>query len=379
MFSPSLHLAGFLFCYSRDFSMQKPIFFGALALLSLSLASRADVTWEHTARVSVGGAKPIMTLNLRNDWSGDNHRARFAFDATSLAMNGREGGAPGRGTLDIIERLGDDRLIFALRNEQNTGVTNFVDEPYSTLQNRLRINFFEALDPDFAAKAEPVPQLTPEQRRRLGQELRAYTKPFTQALTRQYFRALPDTRTINGLESRGFRYTSMSKVPDYMGGVGGGGQWVRTSSEFWMATGQNGDDEIAGFTKRANDLKSGAPTVSMWINEVLPIIAESMPDETQNFVAALVGRPDEANYGFKGTPVQFFITVTPPPAAQMMTGGEIRFQAELRRRSNDPIPARAFATPTDGTRTEIEPFLEIVRNAIKQGRDTIKNQMGSML
>ncbi len=356
--------------------MQKPILFGALALLSLSSLSRADVTWEHKARVSVGGSKPLVTINLRNDWSGDNHRARFSLDANSVAANGSEGGPPLRGTVDVIERLGDDRLIFALRNADNTGVTNYVDEPYTTLQSRLRINFFEALDPQFAAKAEPVPQLTPEQRRRLGQELRAYTKPFSDALTRQYFRALPDTRTINGLESRGFRYTSMSKVPDYMGGSA---QWVRTSSEFWMATGQNGDDEITSFTKRANDLKSGAPTVSMWINEMLPILAESMPKESQNFVAALVGRPDEANYGFRGTPTQFFITITPPPAAQMMMGGEIRFQAELTRRSNDPIPARAFATPTDGTRTEIEPFLEIVRNAIKQGRDTIKQGMGSML
>ncbi len=359
--------------------MQKPIFLGALALSSLAGIARADVTWEHTATVSMGNSKPVAMLTLRNDWSGDNHRARFSFNAApgGSTMSGMSGAAA-RGTVDVIERLGDDKLIFALRNAQNTGVTNYVEEPYSTLQNRLRLNFFEALDPAFAANAEPVPALTDAQRRRLGQELRAYTKPFTQALQRQYFRALPQTRTINGLVSRGFRYTTLSKVPDYMG-TGGSQQWTRTASEFWIASSQDGDNEILSFTQRANELKSGAPTVSMWINEILPIIAESMPEESQSFVAALIGRQDDPNYGFKGTLTQFAFTITPPPVAQMMTGGEIRVRADLKRRSNDPIPARAFASPTDGERTEIEPFLKSARDAIQQGRDLIKNQMGSMM
>lgn len=360
--------------------MHKPIFFGALALISFSSLSRADVTWEHTARVSMGNSKPLVTINLRNDWSGDNHRARFAFDASSVAsaFGGIPSGGPApRATVDVIERLGDDRLIFALRNADNTAVTNYVEEPYTTLQERLRINFFEALDPAFAANADPVPQLTDEQRRRLGQELRAYTKPFAQAFSRQYFRALPGSRTVNGLESHGFRYTSMVRIPDSAGA--GSGQWTRMTSEFWMASGQDGDDEIAGFTTRANGLKSGAPTVSMWINEALPIIAESMPEESQSFVAALIGRKGEANYGFRGTPTQFSVTLSLPPAAQMMTGGDIRFQADLTRRSTDPIPARAFASPTQGTQTKIEPFLQIMRNAIKQGRDQIRQGLGGML
>lgn len=355
--------------------MYKPVLFGALALLSLGGLAHADVTWEHTASVSVSGM-PLVSFNLRNDWSGQNHRARFSFDATSVAGGlGDMGGAPTKGTLDVIERLGDDHLVFALRNPQNTGVTQYVDEPYSTLQNRLRLNFFEALDPQFAANTEPVPSLTDEQRRRLGQELRAYTKPFREVYSRQYFRALPQTRTINGLECRGYRYTSMTKLPASAGA--GSQEWFRTATEFWVASNQPGDEEIASFTTQANGLKSGPPTVSMWLNEVFPIMAESMPDEAQSAVAALIGRKGEENYGFRGTPVQFSVTLTPPPSAQMGVG-DIRLQAQLTRRSNDAIATRAFEIPTTGTRVQIEPFLQIMRNGIKQGRSAIQQGLGSM-
>ena len=359
--------------------MQKSFLLGALAIVSLAGGARADVTWEHTARVTVGNSKPVVTFNLRNDWSGDKHRARLSFDGTpaAAAMGGMGGGPSPRGTVDVIERLGDDRLIFALRNPTNTGVTQYVEEPYSTLQSRLRINFFEALDPAFAAKAEPVPELTDEQRQRLGQELRAYTKPLTQAISRNYFGALPGTRVINGLESRGFRYTSLYKIPATFGT--GTDQWVRMTSELWVAVPQGGDDEVAIFTKRANDLKAGAPTVSMWINEALPILAESMPEESQSFLAAFIGRKGDANYGFRGTPTRFSLTLTPPPMAQMMSGGPIRFQADLKSHSTDAVPARAFASPTEGEQVKIEPFLDIVRNLVKQGRDKIEKGMGDML
>ncbi len=356
--------------------MHKPVLFGALALLSLSGFARADVTWEHSASVSSSGV-PLVSFNLRNDWSGQNHRARLSFDATNVADSfGGTGGQAPQGTLDVIERLGDDHLVFALRNPTNTGVTQYVDEPYSTLQNRLRLNFFEALDPQFAAKAEPIPSLTVEQRRRLGQELRAYTKPIRDAYSRQFFRALPQTRTINGLECRGYRYTSMTKIPKDAGV--GTQAWIRTASEFWIASNQPGDEEIASFTTQANALKSAPPTVSMWLNEVFPIMTEAMPDEAQNAIATLIGRQGETNYGFRGTPVQFAVTVSLPPELQM-GAGDIRFQAQLKRRSNDAIPERAFALPTSGTRVQIEPFLQIMRNGIKQGRTLIQQGLGEML
>lgn len=359
--------------------MYKPVLFGALSLLFFGALAHADVTWEHTASVSIGGSLPLVSFNMRNDWSGQNHRARLSFDATGVAgafggMN--SGGPPPRGTVDVIERLGDDRLVFAFRNPTNSGVSQYVDEPYSTLQNRLRLNFFEALDPRFAANADSVPQLTPDQRRRLGQELRAFYKPISDLYSRQYFRTLPQTRTIGGLECRGYRFTSLSRVPKSAGA--GSQAWVRMASEFWISRDQPGDDEITSFTTQANGLKSGGPTVSMWLNEAFPILAESMPDEQQNAIAALIGRQGDANFGFRGTPVRFSITVTPPPAAQLGVG-DIRFQAQLARRSNEPIPPSAFALPSSGTRVQIEPFLQIMRNGIKQGRQQIQQGLGSMM
>ena len=351
--------------------MQKPIF-AALFCAALAGSARADVTWEHTAQVSLGTGTPVVTMNLRNDWSGQNHRARLSFDASAMGA-----GAQGRGTVDVIERLGDDRLVLSLRNPTNTGAAFYVDEPYTTLQERLRINFFEAFDPQFAAHAEPVPALTDEQRKRLGQELRAYIKPFQQQFSRQYFRALDEKRTINGLECRGYRYTSITLVPKK---VAGSDQSVRMESEFWIASNQPGDDEIASFTTAANKLKSGPQTVSMWLNEAFPILAEAMPDETQNAIAALIGRKGEANYGFRGTPVQFFVTVKLPPDGAPMPGMDsIRFAANLTRHSNDPIPARAFASPIDGTHIELQPFLDVVKNGLKQARQKLQQGMGSML
>jgi len=356
--------------------MNKSVLLGALALSCVGGAARADVTWEHSATVSAGNI-PLVSFQLRNDWSGKNHRARLSFDASSIAgAMGGTGSQPARGTLDVIERLGDDRLVFALRNPTNTGVTHYVDEPYSTLQSRLRINFFEALDPEFAAKAEPVPSLTDEQRRRLGQELRAYTKPFQDAYSRQYFRALPETRTIQGLTCQGYRYTSLTKIP---GELGAGKQtWFRMASEFWIAKDQPGDDEIASFTTQANALKSGPQSVSMWINEAFPILAEAMPEEQQSFIAAFIGRKGEPNYGFQGTPVEFSVTLSPPAEMGMATG-DIRFHAQLVHHSNDPIPARAFESPTTGTRVEIQPFLDLVKNGLKQGRQMIQQGLGGMM
>jgi len=357
--------------------MNKSIVLGALALLCVGGAARADVTWEHTATVSAGGSAPLVTFNLRNDWSGQNHRARLSFDATAIAgAMGGTGSQPARGTFDVIERLGDDRLVLAVRNPTNTGATQYVDEPYSTLQSRLRINFFEVFDPQFAANAEPVPALTDEQRRRLGQELRAYTKPLTDIYSRQYFRALTETRTIGGLTCQGYRYTALSITPKQFGS--GQQTTFRVTSEFWIAKNQPGDDEISSFTTKANDLKSGPQTVSMWLNEAFPILAEAMPEEQQSFIAALIGRKGDPNYGFRGTPAEFSVTLTPPAEASMGVT-DIRFHALLTRHSTDPIPASAFASPTTGTRVEIEPFLNTVRNGLKTGRDAIRQGLSGMM
>jgi len=359
------------------FSMNKSVALGAFALLCCAEAARADVTWEHTATVSAGAGIPLVTFNLRNDWSGQNHRSRLSFDAT--AVTGAFGGTssqPARGTVDMIERLGDDRLVLALRNPTNTGATQYVDEPYSTLQSRLRINFFEALDPQFAANADPVPSLTDEQRRRLGQELRAYTKPLTDAYSRQYFRALTETRTINGLTCQGYRYTALTLIPKQF--ASGPQTTFRVASEFWIAKDQPGDDEVSSFTTKANALKSGPQSVSMWLNEAFPILAEAMPEEQQSFIAALVGRKGEPNYGFRGTPAEFSVTLTPPADAGMGVS-DIRFHALLTSHSTDPIPASAFASPTTGTRVEIEPFLATVRNGLKQGRQAIQQGLGGMM
>lgn len=348
--------------------MKKVVPFLCAASFLGAHSARADVSWEHSGRIAVG-TTPLATFNLKNEWSGQKHRARFFFDATGLALFGAPADKA-KGTLNLIERLDDDKIVIA---PEMVGVpAQYVEEPYSTLKSRLQINFWEGLDDRLAS--EPIPSLTPEQRRRLGREIRAAVSPLARRFSRQYFRVLPQKRTIMGLESTGYRYSSLLIIPE----KGRPSQNIRTTVEFWLAAPQDSDAEIQGFTTAANNLKKGPPSSSMWLNEYFPIIFETMPDELQQTIESLVGDKDAPNFGYRGTPTQFFVTVTLPVEAQMM-GGDIRFIAELKKRSTEPVDASVFQTPTVGKRVEIEPFLKLMKNGVKQARTQMEVELDKLI
>lgn len=347
--------------------MKKILTFLCAATLLSALSARADVAWQHAGAVSVGGA-PLVKFNVRNEWSNQNHRARLFLDATGLAMLGAptEGA---KGTLNVIERLGDDKIIIA--PEMAGQSAQYVEEPYSTLKGRLRLNFWEGLDEKLAN--EEVPAFTPEQRSRLGRELRAIVSPLTKRFSRQYFRVLPQKRTIMGLESTGYRYTSLVIVPQ----KGAPDQVVRMNVEFWLAAPQEGDAEILGFTTAANNLKSSPATVSMWLNEYFPVVYETLPIEFQQTVEALLGQKGSPTFGYRGTPMQFFATVS-PPAMMGMAIGDVRFAAELKSRSTSAVNETIFQAPTDARRVDIAPFLQIMKNGVRQGRTALEEQLETL-
>lgn len=355
--------------------MIKSRFLLVAATLLTGTIAQADVSWQHTGRISMGtGAKAetLATFDFNNQWSGANHRTFLQYDATALADGAMMKGAPmtddrmSQGELTFIERLDDDRLIVAIPNAES-----YIDEPYSTLKARLRFNIWEGLDPTLAT--EEVPELTPEQRARLGHEVRAALSPFARRLTRVFYRELPNRRTIKGLECRGYRFSMLANVS----GKAKGAQWARMNAEWWLADTLPGDQEILNFTQRANAIKAQGPlTQSMWANEYFPVLWEVAPPELHSALRSLIGYEGNANYGFQGTPAQFFVTVHAPqkPGAATKGNEAIRFALELQNRSADGVSPALFDAPTNLKKQPIEPFLQLVKNAVKQGRQEIEKK-----
>ena len=353
---------------------------GALgATLLTATAARADVSWQHTGRVTANGGtgtEKLFTFDFNNSWSGANHRTVLKYDASPMAQMGSMMGAPmdtekmARGEFSIIERLDDDKFVVAV-----PAANTLIEEPYSTLKERFRFNLWEGLDTSLGNG--DVPELTAEQRERLGHEVRAVLSPFTRRLTRTYFRALPNRRTIKGLECRGYRYTTIVNIS----GKPGGTQWARFAAEWWLADVLPGDQEIIDFTQRANKIKTdgGPPTQSMWLNEYYPVLWQVAPPELHRALESLVGYQGAENYGFQGTPAQFFVTFGLPKTDYSSGKEDVRFALELKNRSQDAVEPTVFATPTGLKRQPIEPFLKMVQNGIRKTNQSINEALDKEL
>ena len=357
--------------------IKSSLFLVATALLT-GAAAHADVAWQHTGRVSLSSGKSAETLlkfDFNNQWSGANHRTFIKYDATGMSKESGEMGSPmmadqklAKGDLTLIERLDDDRLIVAI-----PGAESYIDEPYSTLKARTRLNIWEGLDPTLGNG--PVPELNNEQRERLGHEIRASLSPFTRRLTRIYYRALPNRRTIKGLDCRGYRLSFLVNAS----GKAKGGEWVRMNAEWWLADTLPGDQEITDFMQRANKIKTdgGPASQSMWINEYFPVLWQVAPPEIHQALRSIVGYEGNSDYGFQGTPVQFFATVQEPKKSSMMTmGGEsLRFALELKDRSTNAVAPAIFEAPKKLKKQPIEPFLQMTRNYVKKAREKMEKEL----
>ena len=341
---------------------KSPIFLLGATLLS-GLAARADVSWQHAGSISANG-QTLATFTFGNSWSGANHRALIKYDATKMADMGAMMGGPmatdsmAKGQFSLIERLDDDRLLVAV-----PAADSYIDEPYSTLKARLRLNIWEGIDPSLS-KGE-IPELTAVQRERLGHELRASLSPLTRRLTRIYFRALPNRRVIAGLNCRGYRYTTLVNTSGSKTGNG----WSRFAAEWWLADALPGDQEIIDFTQRANTIKAQGPlTQSMWANEYFPVLWQAAPPEVHRALESMIGYEGAQNYGFQGTPTQFVVTGTIPTAKGKAKPSTFRFALDLKARNQNAVAPANFAAPANLKRQPIEPFLQLVKNGMRELR-----------
>jgi hypothetical protein len=341
-----------------------------LLCLTFGLASSkatADVLWQHDGKVSLAGEQ-LMSFKMYNAWSGDNHKSTIKLDASKIAgmAGARAAGKPTQFEVSLIQRLGDDRILVS-----SPDAKTYIDEPYSTLKSRLRFNLWEGIDEELA-KEETIPELTPAQRQRLGKELRASASLITKRITRNYFRALPQKRTIQGLETRGYRYTTKFNIATQPRQQ----EWISISSELWMAPTADNDSEITSFVTRANALHkaSGPATVSMWSNEMFPVLWEAAPKEFHTYFGKLAGNIESENFGFVGTPVQFFVTVSPPPA-QKLAVGDLRFSLELTKRATSPLGTAMFEAPAGYRHQKIEPMLQMLKNMQREALATFSEAM----
>jgi hypothetical protein len=338
--------------------------------LTFGLAStkaHADVMWQHKGKVSIAGEE-LVSFNMYNAWSGDNHKTTIKFDASKVAAmaGARAAGKPSRFEVSLVQRLGDDRLL-----AYSPQAKAYLDEPYSTLKPRLRFNLWEGIDEELANE-ETIPELTPAQRQRLGKELRASLSLITKRISRNYFRALPQKRTIQGMEAQGYRFTTKFNI----GTQPNKQEWISISSELWTVPAGDSDSEITSFVTRANALykAGGPPTVSMWTNEMFPVLWEAAPKEFHAYFEKLAGSKEAENFGFTGTPVQFFITASPPPA-QQLAAGSLRFSMELTKHTTSPVGTAMFEAPAGYRRQQLEPMLQLLRNMQRQAQSTFNEVM----
>ncbi len=344
-----------------------------------SSSARADVSWQHSGRISMGtgaSSQTLATFDFNNQWSGANHRSFLQYDATSMADNAMSMGAPmaddkmSKNEITFIERLDEDRLILAVPAAQT-----YFDEPYSTLKSRLRFNIWEGLDPTLGNTE--IPELTSEQRARLGHEVRASLSPFARRLTRVFYRELPNRRTIKGLDCKGYRFTMLVNVS----GTAKGADWTRLNAEWWLADPLPGDQEITDFTQRANKIKGEGPlTQSMWANEYFPVLWEVAPPELHRALRSVIGYEGNTDYGFQGTPVQFFVTAQAPKKPSRMSKGSetLRFALELKDRSTGGVAPAIFDAPTGLKKQPIEPALQLMKNFIAQQRGEAEKSLDEL-
>jgi hypothetical protein len=339
--------------------------------LAAPAVCRADVTLEHGGKIVVGLKKPetLVTFSMKNSFTPQRHKSTIFVDATPMAGMASMGleeitksPVPAKVEASFIERLDDDRMIAS-----SPQLKKYFDEPLSTLMKRSRVNIWAGLDPELGK--EDVPQLTPEQRSRLGREIRASIMPFAKKNFKVFFRPLPGTRVINGVSAHGFRLGTL---------FGNGNEWARITAEWWIADGMKGDDDIRAFVSQAIKIRqaAGGPTASMWANETPYVLLAMLPDEFHQAWATFVGDDKAPNYGFQGTPLQFYVTVT-PPAMERMESGDIRLIMELKKSDTDTIDPKTFDAPADYTKVPLEPYVKMAENYIKSQQAQMQKMIES--
>jgi hypothetical protein len=356
------------------------------------------LSWEHALTTRSSKSKHALAkAKIYNNWTNGKHRLLVKYNLAGLGGSndmfaqyyGTAFSMPSfdpvraaakfsyhNGALGIVQNLQDDKLIAYSSDAGDHG--EYFSEDRKALMKRLRFDPWKKFAPELSK--EEVPRLTIEQRERLGREVRALTRPMLKNVLKTYFRPLPKTRIFTAgaekVEARGYRLTMLLNA----GGYYGAEQWMRVATEWWMAAPTPGDAvAIRFFGQALADYRElGGPTASMWINESLPVMWSSMPQEfhqAMNTVLpnALAEIDGAVPFKLGGTPVYAAATVIEkkpkmkkcPDCGQMhvpipgqFTEESLRVELQLRSRSTQPLAARVFDAPAEYKKESLEPILK---------------------
>jgi len=350
----------------------------AVAVLSVAGVARADLSWEHTITVRLGKVKqPLARVKMYNNWSGERHRLllKYAlsdlgriprpntsiFESSAFTPTPLVAGSTHYGSLGFVHRFDDDRFV-AYTSEARM----FISEPLRPLLKRLRFDPWKKRA--FQLSKEAIPAFSLEQRRRLGREVRAVSAPYVRKVWRTYFRPLNRTRTFQhatgSTPGHGYRMTWL---------INGGGmnasdaQWVKVSFEWWLASELAGDELVRHFqqTVRENLQSIGWPSASLWINETLPILWQTLPEELHQAAKTLMPQSPSPRAGFGGTPLLMSLTVEPPAMQRVAFGGDLRIDIALNRRDAKVLGPKVFDAPDGYERMPLDPQLKRFENMIE--------------
>lgn len=318
----------------------------ALSSGPLSQSARADVTWEHSGSIRVSSIPgPLVKLKMFTSFAPQRERVLLKYDLNPMIPLP----VASHGSAAIIQRLDDDKLI-----AYDSQTKKYVSESRNLLLSKLIADPWKKVAPELSEG--PTPELTEEQRKRLGAEIRATISPILKHYSRTYFRVLTEKRSFNGIEGRGYRLTQLINTNEF-GKTSG--KWMNISFEWWLAGDLPGDEIIHGLQQQAMEsLKSmGWPSKSMWSNESGYVFLYALPEAYITALKTLAPGDTFANPSFGGTPLELNATVSAPPNMGMGTG-DIRFTLGLTKRYTSELPASVFEVPSGYAKFDLKPYLK---------------------
>lgn len=377
---------------------------GILGVVMLAISgivgdvAHADLTWEHTGSVRFSSMKqPLMKFKSFTNMTSQRSRVLFKYDVsnalgalpegmappmpggfpgapmgTSMPMETaaarKAAKAPILGQMQAMDEMpmnplqGSVTFVQRFDDGQFLGFTSFtkqyVGEPIKDMIEKTRFDPWKKLAPKLS-KEEP-PSFSPEQRARLGAEVRALIWPFLKSNIKTYFRTLPEKRTFNGIDGQGYRFTAMFNTePPFSGKE----NWMRMAAEWWIADYQAGDETV-GLLREAAAKTVGRErkgSTSIWMNEMPWVMWEMMPEEIHQAAYTLMPRPDAAvestEFRRANMPLYMAFTMAPPATMKAKTG-DLRMEMKLTRRSLETLPDRVWQVPADYKRVPLDDIMK---------------------
>lgn len=340
-------------------NLHRLLLVGAICAGSAPMA-RADVPavsfeYSGTSRID-GTARPLAKFKIYTNVEQGRIRklVKYAVDFSSVAKAQASPQAPVMPALGgyhtgglgyVIDRDNDKFIAYS------SELSSYIEQPRMALLKQLRFDPFSQVAPELSKEAPP--ELTPEQRQRLGQEISVVARQFLKNNVRVYFRALPGTRKFKALgdtATHGYRMVILFNASQ----PGQPAQWGRVASEWWIADNMPGDDMIRTFSAGLmSDLHSiGGISTSMWINESLPVLWEALPKEFRSAIGTFMPLPpsDKAWYG--GT-LAYMAVTTDTRNLKSHQPGVNRTEITLRNRNTAALRDDIFLAPAEYKKQDI--------------------------